>query len=73
MTREQFKKNADDQPPIPFVVPTDIPETELGTMKINGDSLERFGIRDGDYVVVRQTERCQISPNSLCIVASTER
>lgn len=54
---------------LPVVVPADIPESQLGTMKINGDSLERVGIYDGDFVVVRKIFNNRvIKRDTVCIV-----
>lgn len=54
---------------LPVVVPADIPESELGTMKINGDSLERVGIYNGDFVVVRKIfNKRAIKRDTVCIV-----
>jgi SOS-response transcriptional repressor LexA len=42
---------------------------QLGTMTVNGNSLERVGIFDGDIVLVRRvTSRRQIKRNSICVV-----
>lgn len=51
-------------------VPDSIRSNEqLGTMTVNGDSLERIGIFDGDIVLVRKiTSRRQIKRNSVCVV-----
>lgn len=51
-------------------VPDSIPQGEyLGTMTVNGNSLERVGINDGDIVLVRRiTSRRQIRRNSVCVV-----
>lgn len=51
-------------------VPDSIGEGEqLGTMTVNGSSLERVGIFDGDIVLVRRvTSRRQIKRNSICVV-----
>lgn len=50
-------------------VPADIPESELGTMKINGDSLERVGIYHGDIVVIRKIfSKRTIKRDSVCVV-----
>jgi SOS-response transcriptional repressor LexA len=54
---------------IPVVVPADIPESELATMKINGGSLERVGIYNGDFVVVRKIwNKRAIKKDTVCIV-----
>ncbi len=53
----------------PVVVPADIPENELATMKINGESLERVGIYDGDFVVVRKrVYESDIQPDTVHII-----
>lgn len=51
-------------------VPDSIPQGEhLGTMTVNGRSLERVGIYDGDIVLVRRiTSKRQIKRNSICVV-----
>lgn len=54
---------------VPMAVPDDIPEWEpLGTMTINGTSLERVGIFDQDIVLVRKIfSRKQIKRNTICV------
>jgi SOS-response transcriptional repressor LexA len=51
-------------------VPDSIPKSDhLATMTVNGNSLERVGIFDGDIVLVRQiTSKRQIKRNSVCVV-----
>lgn len=55
---------------IELPVPDSIPQNEtLGTMTVNGSSLERVGIFDGDIVLVRRlTSKRQIKRNTICVV-----